>query len=77
MVVDSNEDFEATSFLTFHGNKIEESDKQYMVTNIEFEAMVTLIKNYVFYQRIVDFVNKLELNDQKYQTNGNVRDENY
>ena len=26
---------------------------------------------------MVDFVNKLELNDKKYQTNGNVRDENY
>ena len=26
---------------------------------------------------MVDFVNKLELIDQKYQTNGNVRDENY
>ena len=26
---------------------------------------------------MVNFVNKLELSDQKYQTNGNVRDENY
>ena len=26
---------------------------------------------------MVDFVNKLESSDQKYQTNGNVRDENY
>ena len=26
---------------------------------------------------MVDSVNKLELSDQKYQTNGNVRDENY
>ena len=25
----------------------------------------------------MNFVNKLELSDQKYQTNGNVRDENY
>ena len=25
---------------------------------------------------MVDFENKLELRDQKYQTNGNVRDEN-
>ena len=27
--------------------------------------------------RMVDFVDKLELSDQKYQTNGNVRNENY
>ena len=26
---------------------------------------------------MVDFVNIIELSDQKYQTNGNVRDENY
>ena len=26
---------------------------------------------------MVGFVNKLELSDQKYQTNGNLRDENY
>ena len=26
---------------------------------------------------MVDFVNKIEVSDQKYQTNGNVRDENY
>ena len=26
---------------------------------------------------MVDFVNKLELSYQEYQTNGNVRDENY
>ena len=26
---------------------------------------------------MVDFLNKLELIDQKYHTNGNVRDENY
>ena len=26
---------------------------------------------------MVNFVNKIELSDQKYQTNGNVRDGNY
>ena len=26
---------------------------------------------------MINFVNKLELSDQKYQTNGNLRDENY
>ena len=26
---------------------------------------------------MINFVNKIELSDQKYQTNGNVRDENF
>ena len=26
---------------------------------------------------MVEFINKLELNDKKYQTNGTVRDKNY
>ena len=36
-----------------------------------------LIRKYFFHQRIVYFVNKLELSGQKYKTNGNVRGENY
>ena len=35
------------------------------------------IKKNFFHQSMVDFVNKLELSDQEYQTNGTVRDENY
>ena len=48
-----------------------------MVTNIQFESIVLSIKNYFFHQRMVDFLNKLELSDKKYQTNENIRDENY
>ena len=39
--------------------------------------MVPSIKNYLFHQRMVDFVNKLNLSDQKYHTNGNLRDKNH
>ena len=42
-----------------NGDNIEESDKQEILTNIEFEAIVTPIKRYLFHQRMVDFVNKL------------------
>ena len=63
--------------LTFYGDNIEESDKQYMVTNIEFEAISPSIKKYFSHQCMVYFVNKLELSYQKYHTNGNLRDENY
>ena len=48
-----------------------------MVTNIEFEAIVLPIKKYLFRQCMVAFVNKLELSDQKYETNGYIRYENY
>ena len=60
-----------------HGDNIEESYKQDTVSNIEFEAIVTSIKKYLFHQCMVDFVNKIELSDQKYHTNGNVIDENH
>ena len=39
--------------------------------------MVPSIKKYLFHQRMVDFVNKLGLSYQKYQTNGNVIYGNY
>ena len=73
----SNEDFAAESFLILHGNNIEYSDKQDIVTNMKFEAISTSIKKYFFHQRMVDFLNALELSDNKYHTNGNVGDENY
>ena len=57
--------------------KIEEFYKQDIVTNIKFEVIVPSIKNYFFHQRIVYFLIKLELSDQKYQTNGIVRYEEY
>ena len=65
MNVGSNEDVAAAPLLNFHGDSIEESDKQDIVTNISFEAIVPSIKKYLFFHRMVDFVNKLELNDQK------------
>ena len=77
MVVSINEDVADASFLTFHGKKIEYCDKQEIVTKIEFESIVPSIKNNFINQSMVYFVNKIELTHQKYQTNGNRRDENY
>ena len=77
MVVGSNKYVAAASLITLHGDNIEEYDKQDIVTNIEFESIVPSIKKYFLYQRIVVFLNNLELSDQKYETNENVRNENY
>ena len=77
MAVGSNKDVADASWIILHGKNIEESDKQYTVTDVEFEAILLSIKKYFFHQRMVYFVNKLELSDQKHQTNGNIRDENY
>ena len=60
-----------------HGKNIEDYDKHETVASIEFEATVPSIKEYLFFQRMVDFLNKLELSYQKYHTIGNVIDENY
>ena len=65
LVVDINEDVAATSLLTLRGKNNEDFDKQDMVTNIEFEAIVPSIKKHFFHQHMVDFVSKLELSDQK------------
>ena len=73
----SNEYVAASSLIALHGNNIEEYYKQDIVTNIEFESMIPSIKNYFFHNPMVDFLNKLELSDQKYQTNVNVRYENH
>ena len=77
MVVGSNKDVAAASLLTLHDNNIEDFDKHDIFTNIEFEYIVTSIKKCLFHQPMIDFVNKLELSDQRYQTNGNVRYESY
>ena len=77
MNVVSNEDVAIASFITFQGDNIEEYKKQDIVTNIWFEAIVHSIKRYLFHNSMVDFVNKLEVSGQKYQTNGNIRDEKY
>ena len=45
---------------------------------MEFESIVPLIKNLVFFiSAWLIFLNKLKLSDQKYQTNGNLRYDNY
>ena len=77
MVVVNNEDVAAASFLTLYGNNIEDYVKHDIFTNMGFEAIVPSIKNYFFHQHVIDFVNKLELSDQKYHTNGSIMDENY
>ena len=51
----------------------EEHDR---VSNIYFEAIFPSI-NKIFHQRMIDFVDKLDSNDQKYQTNRTVIDGNY
>ena len=76
-VVVSDEYIAASPFLTLNGNNIENSDKQDIVSNKEFEAMITSIKKYSYHQCMMNFVDKVELSDKKYQTNGYVRDENY
>ena len=60
-----NEDVVAESLLNFYYENIEEYDKQDIVTNIQFEAIVPSIKKHFFHQRMVDFLNKLELSDQR------------
>ena len=77
MVVSSNEDVGSVSLLSLHGDNIEYDEKQDIVLNKYFEAIIPSIKRNLFRPPMVNFVNKLELSDQKYQTNGNVRDENY
>ena len=76
-IVGRNEDVAAASFFTLYEDNIEEYDKQDIVTNIEFYAIVPSIRKYFFNQRMVGFLNKIELSDKKYQTNGNERDERY
>ena len=61
----------------FNGNNIEDSDKQDIFPNTQFKAIIPSIKKSFFHQRMMNFVNKLELSDQKYQTNGNVNEGNY
>ena len=37
-----------------------------MVTNIYFESIVPSMKNNLFYQRKIDFLDKQEFNDHRY-----------
>ena len=59
MFFSNNEYVADVSLLTLHGKNIEDYDKQDIVTNISFEAIVPSIKKYLFFHRMVDFVNKL------------------
>ena len=62
----SNENVSAASLLNFYDNNIEEYEKQGIVTNLKFEYIITSIKKHFFHQRMVNFVNKLELSDHEY-----------
>ena len=77
MVVSSNEDVAYVSLLCLNDNNIEDYEKQDIVTNIEFETIISSIKKDLFNQRMVGFVNKIDLSDKKYQSNGIVRDDIY
>ena len=61
--VGSHEYVAAASFLTLHDDNIEKYEKQDIVTKIEFEFILASIKNCFFHQRMVDFMNKVELSD--------------
>ena len=45
-----------------------------IVTCIYYKAIVTAIKRNLFWQNMIYLVNGLELNGQKYQSNGTVRE---
>ena len=77
MVVNINEYVVSESFLSVHGDNIEEYYKQDIVSKIEFEAIITSIKMNFFHQHMMNIVNKLELSYQEYKNNGNLRYENY
>ena len=60
-----------------HGDNNEYYEKQDIVKNIYFKAIFTSTKNNFFHQHMIDFLNRLEFSDQKYQTNETVRYKNY
>ena len=51
--------------------------KNGIVTDIGSEAISPGIKRKLFYHLRIGFVNRLKLKNQKYQSNGNRREENY
>ena len=53
----------AASLLSLPGNNNGDSEKQDIVSNIEFEAAVPSINKNFFHQIVVHFLNKLKLND--------------
>ena len=60
-----------------HVGNYEEPEQHYIVSNIEFEAAVPSINKNFFHQIMVHFLNKLKLNDYKYQTNGAFKEKIY
>ena len=72
MVVNRNEDVADVSLLYSHGENNGKPEKRDIVTNIEFEAIVSSTKNHFFHQCII-LKNKIDSNDHKYKTNGTLR----
>ena len=62
--VSINEDVAATLLIYLNENNNKDYEKQDIVTNTYFEAIVPLI-NKLFNQRLVYFVNKIEFSDPK------------
>ena len=60
-VVSSNKYVAAASLISLHGESNEDSEKQYIVSNIESESVIPSIKKNLFHQRMIYFVNELEL----------------
>ena len=60
LVVSSNEDVAAASFLYLLGDNIVESYKQAVVTKIDFGSIIPSIKNNLFHQGMFNFVNKID-----------------
>ena len=77
MVVSTSNYVADASLFFSHEDNNEDYDKQERDKNIKFEAKIASIKKNLFHRLMVDFVDKLELSDQKYQTNVTVRDENH
>ena len=76
MFVRRNKYTSSTSLVSLNGYNIEGYHKQDIVTNIKFEEIIPSTQKNLFHQRIMDSIKKLELSDQKYQSNVIVRDEN-
>ena len=72
MVVSRNECVTSASLIYWHVENNKKLEKLYIVTNIEFEAIVSSTKNHFFHQCII-LKNKIESNDHKYKTNGTLR----
>ena len=63
--------------LSLNGNNIGYSDRQDIVSKKSFESIITSIKKNFFHQRMMIFINNLELSDKNHRNNGNGRDEHY